>query len=135
MMSFDLDWKDFIERLAVWQQLSVKARRAFTELRPNQGIPKTKLDGQEPLLVESGYVEMNPKGSRIWLAKPWQHFSHAILAIVSHDIMARSDADAMLHYLRGHFTRDELSGIAQHLRYGYGYGVERLLVPEGKSVV
>ncbi|MHB1037495.1 MAG: hypothetical protein ACYC35_23700 [Pirellulales bacterium] len=39
MKLFDLDWQDFIERLATWQLLSREARLAFSELRPNPATP------------------------------------------------------------------------------------------------
>ena len=116
----------------MWQHLSVKARRAFTELHANEGIPISSLDGQEQFLAESGYVEIHAKGSQVRLAKPCDGFRRAIRAMARHDLMARSDADAMSNYLREHFTGEELAGMGQSLRYGYGS--ERLLVPEVTSV-
>ena len=56
MKHFDVDWLDFLQRLAVWEQLSLDARRAVAELRSNQGIPVAALDGQDRLLVQSGLV-------------------------------------------------------------------------------
>ena len=110
----------------------MKARRAFIELRPNEGIPISKLDGQEQFLAESGCIESHAKGSRVRLAKPCYGFGRAIRAMTRHDITARSDADTMLNYLREHFTGQELAGMGRNLRYGYG--IERLLVPEVMSV-
>jgi hypothetical protein len=131
MKLFDLDWQDFLDRLAAWQRLSLEARRTFAQLRPDEGGPRVS-GGPARLLADNGFVEIDQKRQLIRLAKPCHHFGRAIRAMVRHDILSHSDADAMLKYLQDNFTTAELARMAPHLQYRYG--IERILLPEVMSV-
>jgi hypothetical protein len=132
MKLFDLDWQDFIDRLAAWQRLSLEARRTLAELRPNQELPLRASGGPERLLAENGFAEICQRGQRVRLAKSFYSFGRAIRAMVRHDLIACSDTDAMLNYLRDHFTGEELSARVANRRYGHWS--DRYLTPEIMSV-
>ncbi len=133
MKLFDIDWLDFIKRLSVWEQLSLKARRSFAELRTNEGTATSAMDGQDQLLVRAGFVEYYALRQRVRLAKPCSPFARAIRAMVRHDLLAQPDADTLVEYLREHFSGEELAAFGRGSYY-YGYAIEHELAPQVISV-
>lgn len=132
MKLFDIDWLDFIQRLSVWQRLSLKARRAFAELRADQGIPTAALDGQDQLLVESGLISYREGRHLVRLEKAGYPFARVIHAMCRHDILRQPDCDALLAYLHDHFTNEELRPLMP--QFSQSYGVREAVVSELASV-
>jgi hypothetical protein len=133
MKLFDIDWLNFIERLTVWEQLSRKARRAFAELDPREGLATAALHGQEQLLVNAGFVEYYAARQRLRLTKSCYPFTRAIRAMVRHDLLTRPDADTLVDYLRNHFSGEELAALGRGSYYR-GHGIEHELVPQVTSL-
>jgi len=132
MKLFDIDWQDFIQRLGVWQQLSLAARRALAGLRPDHGLPVAALEGHVRLLAEADFIELHSAGRLVRLAKTCYPFGRAIRAMVRHDLLSGASDESLLVYLRDHFTSEELRSLSSHLHYGYES--EHFLVPEVRSV-
>ena len=132
MKLFDLDWQDFIERLPMWQQLSLEARHTLAELRPNQELPLNASGGPARLLAENGFATICRKGQQVHLAKPCYPFGRAIRAMARHDLMVCSDVQAILNYLHDHFTSNELADMVSNSRYGHWN--DRYLAPKVMSI-
>lgn len=65
MKFFEIDWLDFLDRLPLWDQLSLKARRALAELQPNHEISPGDLDGRQRILLEAGLIGYSAGRKRI----------------------------------------------------------------------
>ena len=56
MKLLDIDWADFIEQLTEWERLSLPARKAFVELKSNQGKEATDFGVHAPDLAAAGFL-------------------------------------------------------------------------------
>lgn len=119
MKLFDIDWAGFLERLAVWQQLSLQARQAFAQLHGNETVKTAAFHGQDRLLAEAGFIGYTSDGQRVRIEKDCGPFVRAIRAMLRHDLWNKPDKDTFDLYLREHFTREEQDALNPDPRYGY----------------
>jgi len=133
MKLFDIDWANFIDRLTVWERLSLKARKAFAGLKSNQGIEVTKFDGHAPELAAAGLLSYYVDCRRARLYKEGYPFSRTIRAMVRNDIFGRPDENTLRSYLRDTFTAQECDAFTPRSRHYY-YDVNGHLLQQIGSV-
>jgi hypothetical protein len=135
MKLFDIDWADFIARLADWDRLSLRARKAFVELKSNQGMEVREFDGYAADLVAAGLLSYYADGRRVKLCKECYPFARAIRAMARHDVFGSPSAEIHYAYLCDHFTARQRAALTPRShRYGYGYGDETYLLRQTRSV-
>ena len=128
MKLFDLDWQNFIARLAVWRQLPLTIRRQLAELRPNDEMSIDRLGAHGTFLIEHGFVEVSPKNAKARLAKSCLEFGRAIRAMIRHDILENATSDSLLLYVRDHFTSQDVYNLARNPPYSHS--IHQQLLPE-----
>jgi hypothetical protein len=119
MKLFDIDWADFLERLTVWQQLSLQARQAFAQLHGNETVKTAAFHGQDRLLAEAGFIGYTGDGKLVRIEKACGPFARAIRAMLRHDLWNKPDKDTFALYLREHFTQEEQNALNPDPQYGY----------------
>ena len=135
MKVFDIDWADFIQRLAEWDRLSLLARKAFVELKSNESKEVTEFDGCAPDLAAAGLLSYCADGRRVRLYKECYSFARVIRAMTRHDIFGNPSEETHRAYLRDHFTARQRTALTPRShRYGYGYGDETHLLRYTRSV-
>ena len=121
MKLFDLDWTDFIARLADWDRLSLKARKTFAGMKPNQGRAVTEFDGYVPEMAAAGLLAYYADGRRVKLYKECRPFARAVRAVLRNDVFGNPSEECLHRYLRDHFTAGERSALSPgSQRYYYG---------------
>jgi len=133
MKLFDIDWADFIRRLADWDRLSLRARKAFVKLKSNQGIEVTEFDGHAPDLAAAGLLSYYRDCRRVKLYKECYPFARAIRAMTRHDIFGNPSEETHYAYLRDHFTARQRTALTPR-SHRYGYGDETYLLRQTRSV-
>ena len=104
MKLLDIDWADFIERLTEWERLSPTARKAFAELKSNQGKEVTDFDGYAPVLAAAGFLAYYADGRRVKLCKDCSPFARAVRAMVRNGVFGSPNEETLRNYLRENFT-------------------------------
>ena len=135
MKLFDIDWHDFIRRLAAWERLPLEARAIFAQLRASQGVRAAELYGQAEALAEGGFVEFFANRQRVRLAKPCHEFARVVRAMIRLDILSEPDDKMLTAYLQEHFSGNEIYSLGQSVAPGYRYGGSGPLAAHVSSVV
>ncbi len=133
MRPFEIDWSDFIERLAAWDRLSLPARKAFTELKSDRGSEVTNFDGCAPDLVAAGFLSYYADGQRVRLCRECYPFAGAVRAMTRHDIFGSPGEETYYAYLHDHFTARQRTLLTPH-SHRYGYGDETYLLRHSRSM-
>ncbi|NUQ65418.1 MAG: helicase-associated domain-containing protein [Pirellulales bacterium] len=114
MNHFEIDWLDFLQRLPLWERLSLEARRAFAELETNQETPTARFHGQESILLEAGLIRCSQGRKRVSLERAGHRLARGIHAMLRRDIPADPSGDDLEGYLHDHFRHDELLALLSH---------------------
>ena len=117
MRFFEIDWLDFLDRLSLWDQLSLKARRALAELQPDHEISFGDLDGHHRILLEAGVIGYSADRKRIRLQKAGYALVNGIRAMLRHDILTAPSLEVLKAYLHDHLRHDELLALVSGGRY------------------
>ncbi len=126
MKLFDLDWLDFLQRLVVWEKLTLSSRRVYAELKPNLGVDVKGFGDDLSLLEESAFITVYTDGKRARLHKSCHPFARAIRAMCQHDILSRPDAATLQEYIADHYTNAEQDALSPDPR-NYYYSIQNLV--------
>lgn len=124
MKLFNIDWADFFARLPVWEELSLKARLAMSQMRGNEACPTAEFDGHDQRLVDAGYLCRCTNGQRVRLDKAAGPFVRVIRAMLRHDLQNATKRGAFEAYLTEHFTHEEQRARCPHYHHCYDYAEE-----------
>ena len=119
MKHFDTDWADFIERLTEWERISLKARKAFAELKSNKSEEVKKFDGYAPDLAAAGFLAYSTDGRRVKIYKECHPFARALRSIVRNDVFGSPNEETLQNYLRDNFTARERQALTPRTHYHY----------------
>ncbi len=120
MKLFDIDWNDFIQRAAIWEQLTPKVRQLFAELKSNQGVKVEVFEGAVEQLVEAEFLTLYVDGKRARLHKACSEFRRAIRAMYRIDVLGQADPQSFTGYVSEHFTAIQQDALASDSRDYYG---------------
>ncbi|MHB8899620.1 MAG: helicase-associated domain-containing protein [Thermoguttaceae bacterium] len=121
MSPFEIDWSEFIERLAVWDRLSLPARKAFAELKPDRDSDVARFGRDGAALVAAGFLGYSGDNRRVRLRYECQLFAAAIRAMTRNDILVNPTEGTCHVYLYEHLTTEQRTALTPPAhRYDYG---------------
>ncbi len=133
MKVFEIDWRDFFGRLEAWGRLSVPARRAFAKMVPSQTRLLLAFHGDQDLLLESGFINLERGGKKVRIHEDCRGFAALIRFMTESNLLANPDQAALHKYLRYQFERDERGDLLESagLKYWQDDELEPLVASVG----
>ncbi len=119
MKQYDIDWQDFLKRLPVWDQLTLKTRRILSELKSNQDVQIKVFGDDLPRLVKAEFLSPSAGRQRVRLNKKAGGFGRGIRAMGRYNILEDPSKPALREYILEVLTRNEQDALAPHSSYYY----------------
>ena len=120
MRHFEINWYDFIERLAGWERLRLDSRRLLVESKSDGKLPAAPFGRDLDSLLEQKLVALYADGRNVRWHESAREFSRAIRSISRHDLFAAPTESAVQNYLCDNFLRDEVGGLIHSDQSHYG---------------
>lgn len=111
MNHLDCDWKDLLQKLTVWDRLSLDARCVFLDRVEPKPFPRERLAAQLAPLARVGFVHLLTDDRRARLPEDLRAFRRAMRALRRHPLFNDPDEDALAGYIIENFTRAEGQGM------------------------
>ncbi len=117
MKHFEINWLDFLDRLPLWEQLPLGARRALAELECDREVPRARLDGHHQSLMEMGLVRFARGRTRIRVQESGRVLLQGIRAMLRHDVLKNPTPETLNCYMDDHYRAEELIALAPEEMY------------------
>ena len=111
MNHLDCDWHDLIQRLAIWDELPLDARRAFLDTVEPMPFPRDSLGSQLAPLALVRFVYLLQDDRRCRLPEELRAFRRAMRSMRRHPLFEGPTEEALTRYIIENFTRAEGQGM------------------------
>ncbi|MFQ5461824.1 MAG: helicase-associated domain-containing protein [Phycisphaerae bacterium] len=109
MKQFDGNWQDFLRRLEVWENLTLKTRRILSELKGGTDVDSAKFGVDLSRLLQSEFLCEAKNGKRTRLHNKACSFGRTVRAMMRNKIIDQPDPETLSQYIC-----DLLTGVERH---------------------